>query len=542
MAGWNFAELWEAIADKFPDAQAQVQGDRRYSWREFDSRADGVAHHLLAGGAVRQDKVALYLYNCPEYMEGCYAAFKAGMVPVNTNYRYLDDELVYLWDNADAVAVVFHGTFADRVAAVKDRLPGVRHWIWVDDGSGPRPDWADDYEQVAASAPGRVVPDWGRSGDDVVMIYTGGTTGMPKGVMWRQDDLIGVTCATGNPKLAQDPDAVGGVAAIVEDLAEPGPAGLPACPLMHGTGWFTANIFLTQAGSVVTLVDRSLDWNEVLETIEREHVGALTIVGDAFAKPMVRALDANPGKWDISSLVLIASSGVMWSEQSKEDLLRHNPGMLLIDTFSSSEAIGMGSSVSAGTSAERTAHFALGEGCKVFADDGTPVEPGSGERGRVAVPGRVPIAYYKDPEKSAATFITYEGVRYSMPGDYATIEADGSITLLGRGSVCINTGGEKVFPEEVEEALKTDDAVADAVVVGVPDEKFGEAITAVVEPVPGAAVDESALIAHVKGLLAHYKAPKRVLSIDTIGRAPNGKVDYKRMKQYAVDELGITLD
>ncbi len=538
MAGWNFAELWEAIADKFPDAQAQVQGDRRSSWREFDTRADGLARHLLDGGAVHQDKVAMYLYNCPEYMEACYAAFKAGLVPVNTNYRYLDDELVYLWDNADAVAVVFHGTFTDRVEGVRDRLPGVRHWLWVDDGSGPRPDWAEDYESAAATTTERVVPAWGRSGDDVVMIYTGGTTGMPKGVMWRQDDLIGVTCSTGNPMLAADPDEVGGVPAFIDSITQPGPPGLPACPLMHGTGWFTANIFLTQAGSIVTLVDRSLDWNEVLDTIEREHVGALTIVGDAFAKPMVRALDAKPGGWDLSSLVLIASSGVMWSEPAKEDLLRHNPGMLLVDTFSSSEAIGMGSSVSAGGSAEKTAHFALGEGCKVFADDGTPVEAGSGVRGRVAVPGRVPIAYYKDPEKSAATFITHDGVRYSMPGDYATVEADGTITLLGRGSVCINTGGEKVFPEEVEEALKTHGSVADAVVVGVPDEKFGEAITAVVEPAAGATLDEAALIAHVKSHLAGYKAPKRVLDIDTIGRAPNGKVDYKRMKQYALDAIG----
>ena len=199
----------------------------------------------------------------------------------------------------------------------------------------------------------------------------------------------------------------------------------------------------------------------------------------------------------------------------------------------------MGSSISAGGAAERTAHFSLGEGCKVFSDAGIPLEPGSGERGRVAVPGRVPIAYYKDPDKSAATFITHDGVRYSMPGDYATVEADGTITLLGRGSVCINTGGEKVFPEEVEEALKTDDSVSDAVVVGVPDDRFGEAITAVVEPVGGATVDEASLIEHVKNHLAHYKAPKRILPIDTIGRAPNGKVDYKRMKQYAMAELGI---
>jgi len=539
MAGWNFADLWEAVADRFPDAQAQVQGDRRDTWRQFDQNADALAQHLLDGGAQQQDKVALYLYNCPEYMQSAYAAFKAALVPVNTNYRYLDDELVYLWDNADAIAVVFHGTFADRIAAVKDRVPKVRHWIWVDDGSGPCPDWAEDHGEVVARTTERVSPPWGRSGDDIVMIYTGGTTGMPKGVMWRQDDLIAVTCSTGNPKLAQDAEASGGAVAIAADLTGPGAPGLPACPLMHGTGWFSANIYLTQGGSVVTLEDRSLDWIEVLDTVEREKVGALSIVGDAFAKPMVRTLDDNPGRWDLSSLVIVASSGVMWSESVKADMLRHNPGMFLVDTFSSSEAIGMGSSISAGGAAERTAHFSLGEGCKVFSDAGIPLEPGSGERGRVAVPGRVPIAYYKDPDKSAATFITHDGVRYSMPGDYATVEADGTITLLGRGSVCINTGGEKVFPEEVEEALKTDDSVSDAVVVGVPDDRFGEAITAVVEPVGGATVDEASLIEHVKNHLAHYKAPKRILPIDTIGRAPNGKVDYKRMKQYAMAELGI---
>ncbi len=539
MAGWNFAELWEGIADRFPDATAQVQGDRRLTWAEFDRRADGLARSLLDGGAVHQDKVALYLYNCPEYLEGCFAAYKAGLVPVNTNYRYLDDELAYLWDNADAIAVVFHGCFTERVEAVRARLPKVRHWIWVDDGSGPRPDWAEDYETMAGAADGRTVAPWGRSGDDILMIYTGGTTGMPKGVMWRQDDLVGALCSTGNPELARSPEEAGGVEAIVAALEGPGVPGLPACPLMHGTGWFTASIYLTQAGSVVSLVDRHLDWVELLDTIEREKVGALTIVGDAFAKPILAQLDAHPGRWDLSSLLLISSSGVMWSEQSKQGLLGHHPNMFLIDSFSSSEAIGMGQSVSAAGAAEKTAHFALGAGAMVFDDEGRPVAPGSGERGRVAIPGRVPIGYYKDPEKSAATFITHDGVRYSMPGDYATVEADGSITLLGRGSVCINTGGEKVFPEEVEEALKTHTTVADAVVVGVPDDKFGEAITAVVEPAPDMVLDPGELIAHVKAHLAHYKAPRTVLEIDTIGRAPNGKVDYKRMKAFALHTLGI---
>jgi fatty-acyl-CoA synthase len=538
MSGWNFADLWEAAAARFADSPALVQGDRRLTWSELDQRADGLAAFLIDGDTSQQDKVALYLYNCPEYMEATFAAYKAGLAPVNTNYRYLDDELAYLWDNADAVAVVFHGSFTERVEAVRDRVPRVRHWLWVSDGEGECPDWAVPYEKVATPTTRRAVAPWGRSGDDILMIYTGGTTGMPKGVMWRQDDLIRATCATGNALLAQDPDEVGGAEGALAALGGPGQPGLPACPLMHGTGWFTANMYLTQGGSVVCTENHHLDVEELLDTIERERVGALTIVGDAFAKPIVAALDASPGRWDLTCLKLVTSSGVMWSETTKKGLLHHNPGMLLIDSFSSSEALGMGQSISSAGAEERTAHFMLGAGAKVFDDGGRPVEPGSGERGRVAVPGHVPLGYYKDPEKSAATFVQFEGVRYSMPGDYATVEADGTITLLGRGSVCINTGGEKVFPEEVEEVLKTHPQVADAVVVGVPDDKFGEAITAIVEAESGP-IDEDELVSHVRDHLAHYKAPKRVLFIDTIGRAPNAKVDYKRMKEYALAELAL---
>jgi fatty-acyl-CoA synthase len=270
-------------------------------------------------------------------------------------------------------------------------------------------------------------------------------------------------------------------------------------------------------------------------------VNTIAIVGDAFAKPMVRSLDANPGRWDITSLVIVSSSGVMFSEGAKQGLLAHQPGMMIIDAFSSSEAVGMGQSVSTAAGASVTAKFTVGEHTKVITDDGRSVEPGSGETGRVAVGGFQPIGYYKDEAKSAATFIMFEGKRYSVPGDYATVEADGSLTLLGRGSVCINTGGEKVYPEEVEEVLKTHESVADAVAVGIPDDKFGEAITAVVELIPGADFDESAIVVHVKGKLAAYKAPKRVLSIDTIGRAPNGKVDYKRLKGWAADQVGVDL-
>jgi acyl-CoA synthetase (AMP-forming)/AMP-acid ligase II len=537
--GWNFAEIWERIAVKFPDAPALVHGDREITWRQMDERANGLAAHLLAAGAGHQDKVALYLYNCPEYMETSYACYKAGLVPVNTNYRYVEDELRYLWDNADAVVVVFHGTFVDRVEKIRADLPRIHTWLWVDDGSGPCPDWAIPYETAASPTPTRTYGPVPRSGDDILMIYTGGTTGMPKGVMWRQDDLIRATCATGNPNFVKDPADVGGYDTIIDALTEPGVPGLPACPLMHGTGWFVTNIYLVQAGSVVTLTDRKFNVIELLDTIERRKVGALTIVGDAFAKPIVAALDAEPGRWDLSSLVLVTSSGVMWSEPVKEAMLRHHPGMLLIDVFSSSEAIGLGQSVSAAGAEAKTARFALGENARVITEDGRDVEPGSGEKGRVAVRGFTPIGYYKDPEKSAATFVTLDGKRYSIPGDWATVDADGTINLLGRGSVCINTAGEKVFPEEVEEVLKEHPSVYDAVVVGVPDERFGEAITAVVEPKPGVTIDDEALIAHVKEHLAAYKAPKRVLVVDTIGRAPNAKVDYARWKTYALDQLGL---
>ncbi len=537
MGDWNFADVWEVVADTLPDATAQVQGDRRYTWAEMDRRADGIAAALLAGDVQEQDKVAQYLYNCPEYLESMFGIFKAGLVPVNTNYRYTDDELVYLWDNADAVAVIFHGTFTETIERIQPRVPRVRHWLWVDDGAGPCPDWATPYEDAAASAGSRVRGPWGRSGDHIYMLYTGGTTGMPKGVMWRQDDIF---CTLNAAALGVRYDEDGTPEDARTALAEAGPGltGMPACPLMHGTGAFTSFGTLNGGGCVVTLVNRSFDPVELLETVEREGVNAIAIVGDAFAKPILRALDENPGRWDISSLMAIISSGVMWSEETKQGLLRHHAGMLLVDAFSSSEALGMGQSVSSAGGTSKTAKFVLGDNARVITDDGRDVEPGSGEIGRVAVKGRTPVGYYKDEEKTKATFVEIDGQRYSIPGDYATVEADGTLRLLGRGSVCINTGGEKVYPEEVEEVLKRHPAVRDAVAVGVPDDKFGEAVTAVVEPQPGEAVDESDVIAHVKAHLAPYKAPKRVVTVDTIGRAPNGKVDYKGLRQLAQEQVG----
>ena len=534
MPGWNFADIWETIAEAQPDAPALVHGETRRTWGEFDARASGVAQWLLDLGVERQDKVAHYLYNATEFMESMFGIFRAGLAPVNTNYRYADDELLYLWDNADAVAVVFHGAFTDRVESLRPKLPKIKGWLWVDDGNSPCPTWATPYEQAAAAGtPGaKTQGPWGRDGDDLYMLYTGGTTGMPKGVMWRQDDIFGSLNESNGFPYPVEPD----YPLVAKLRAEQGPGlkAVPACPLMHGTGAFTSFNALDGGGCIVTLTNRTFDPEELVATIDREKVNAVAIVGDAFAKPILRALDESPGKYDISSLIMIVSSGVMWSQETKEGLLKHHPGMLLVDAFSSSEALGMGSSVSGAGNTAKTAKFMVGQNAIVITDDGRLVEPGSGEIGMVGVKGRTPLGYYKDPEKSAKTFRTIDGVRYSIPGDYATVEADGSLKLLGRGSVCINTGGEKVYPEEVEEVLKTHPSIRDAVAVGVPDEKWGEAITAMVELHDGAELDEADVVAHVKSRLAAYKAPKRVLPVDTIGRAPNGKVDYKRLRAEAV--------
>ncbi|HEY2430902.1 MAG TPA: AMP-binding protein [Acidimicrobiales bacterium] len=537
MAGWNYADVWEVVAETVPDVPALVQGEQRRSWAETDQRANGVARALLDLGVGAQDKVAQYLYNCPEYLESVFGAFKAGLVPVNTNYRYGDDELVYLWDNADTVAVVFHGSFSERSERLRPRLPRIKGWLWVDDGSGPCPDWAIAYEDAVKSAIEPVAPPWGRSGDDLYLLYTGGTTGMPKGVMCRQDDLFSALNAAAPIK--HDEEA--GLAGVRRAITGSGPVFLHACPLMHGTGAFTAFTGLSSGGTVVLLAGRAFDPEEFVSTVATEGVNNTSIVGDAFAKPILRVLDEAPGRWDISSLDVVLSSGVMWSEPTKQGLLRHHPGMLLVDSFASSEALGMGRSISSAEGRARTARFVLGRNARVVGEDGRDVVPGSGEVGLLAVRGRNPVGYYKDPDKTAQTFRTIDGARYSIPGDNATVDADGTLRVLGRGSVCINTGGEKVFPEEVEEVVKLHPAVRDAIVVGVPDERFGEAICAVVEVAPDAALEPDDIVAHVKGRLASYKSPRHVLVVETIGRAANGKADYGRLRIMAAAAHGIEI-
>ncbi|HET9692541.1 MAG TPA: AMP-binding protein [Acidimicrobiales bacterium] len=535
MGDFNFADAWETIAGAIPDRAAQRHDGRTQTWAEFDRRAAALAADLQDAGLGHQAKVAAYLYNGPEYLESYYAAWKVAAVPVNTNYRYGPEEVAYLMGNADAEAVVFDTSFTSVVEAVRDRLPLVKRWYAV----GPDvPGWAVAYEEVVGS--GATPAPVERSGDDLLLLYTGGTTGMPKGVMWRQDDLWGVLGGGGSPFVGTGP--VEGYDELRQRVAASDEAAqvrmFPACPLMHGTGQFSAFIALSLGGMVVTDsgLARHFDPERLWQLAADERIVQLTIVGDAFARPMLAALDANPGRWELGSLMLINSSGVMWSQEVKDGLAKHLPTTFFFDSLGSSEAVGLGASVAGAGAKAATASFQLGAGARVVGPDDRDVTPGSGEQGLIALPGHIPLGYYKDEAKTAATFRTIDGTRYTLPGDWATVDADGGIHLLGRGSVVINTGGEKVFPEEVEEAVKRFGGVADAVAVGVPDERFGEVICALVEPeTPGATIDRDALVEHVRSSLARYKAPRLVFTVDSINRSPSGKVDYKALKALAVE-------
>jgi fatty-acyl-CoA synthase len=528
---WNFGDILDGIGGVLPpDAPALIHGEDRVSWGELTARSNNLARALLARGARPDDKVAFYMRNRCEYLVALAACFKARLVHVNVNYRYLDDELHYILDNSDARFAVYGEEFVEHVDTLRGRLPKLSHWLQI---GGDTPDFAEDFGALCAAGDGEPL-EIERSPDDLLFIYTGGTTGMPKGVMWRAEDLWGALSAGGT--LA----ASGGVPPAsldvhVMNVAKHGPGSvqIPACPLMHGTGLLTAILNMAGGGSCITLTKPSFDAEELFDTAERHRAESLVIVGDAFAKPMLNALEANPGRWDLSSIKVVLSSGVMWSREVKEGLLAQYDGGLLADMFGSSEAVGFGSSVSSKAGGTKTAVFRIGDACKVFTEDHREVAPGSGERGFIARTGPIPVGYYKDPEKTAKTFPTIDGVRYSVPGDWCTVEADGTLNLLGRGSVCINTAGEKVYPEEVEEALKTHPDVEDALVVGLDDEKWGQAVTGVVQLRPGASFAEQALRHHVRERLAGYKTPKRLFAVEKMFRAPNGKADYKGARAFA---------
>jgi acyl-CoA synthetase (AMP-forming)/AMP-acid ligase II len=530
---FNFADLFEAIVDTTPERTALVTGGERRTFAELEDRANRLAHHLLDAGIGEGDHVGIYAYNGVEWVEGMVALYKIRAVPVNINYRYVENELQYLCENADLVAIIMQREFASRVAAIRDRLPMLRHLLISDDGSGASTEGLEfvDYEEAIASGrPGRDFAE--RSGDDIHMIYTGGTTGMPKGVMWRQEDIFFALCggidAYTNEKM-QRPEEMRERAAA---SAGPG-VNFPIAPLMHGAGQVSTIRGLI-AGDTTVLMAK-FDPYDAWALVDREKVNVLGITGDAMARPLADALEEVHGQYDFTSLVSIGSSAAIFSQSIKDQLMALLPNILVVDSIGATET-GMngikiaekGEAPHGGPATVKPSRDSI-----VIDDDMNLVKPGSGVIGRVARTGNIPLGYYKDPERSAETFITVDGTRYAIPGDFATVEADGQVTLLGRGSIVINSGGEKVFPEEVEGVLKGHPDVFDVLVVGVPDERWGERVAAVVQPRQGREPSVDELDAHCRKQIAAYKSPKQVFLVERISRAPSGKPDYPWAKEYA---------
>jgi fatty-acyl-CoA synthase len=531
----HFATIWESIADAVPEHTAIVQGDRRVSWADYDETAARLAQAFLDAGLGADSKVAMFLYNSPEYVETQFAALKIRGVPVNVNYRYLDDELYYLLDNADAEAIVFHTSLAPRIAAVRDRLPKLKLAVQVDDGGEALADVPHYADLVTATEPAERIP---RAWDDTYMFYTGGTTGMPKGVMYEIGHFTEQFVSQMPMFLGLEPiDGAEGAAPAARRLVDEGRAmvAMSGPPLMHGTGCWLGQMAPQLFGATAVLsASRSFDADDILTTVANERVNQLIIVGDAFARPMLRRLDEleadGDTSLDLSSLAIVISSGAMWATEVKQGLLRHIPHAMLIDVLGSTEG-GMAMNITTADNATETAKFSAQPTTKVFDEDDNEVEPGSGTMGMVATSGIVPVGYYKDTEKSDRTFRTIDGVRWSFPGDWALVEADGTMTLLGRGSQCINSGGEKIFPEEVEEAVKAHDAVADCLIFGEPDERFGERVVGVVSLEPGTDIATSDLREAARDHLASFKLPKELVIVDEIPRSPNGKADYPQAKE-----------
>ncbi len=528
--GFNIADLFERAVDAVPDRIAVVCDGRRLTYREFDEEANRLAHHLLAEGFGKGDHIGIYGQNSLEWIVAMVASFKVRAIPININFRYVEDELAYLFDNADLVALVHGREYIDRIAAVKDRTPELRHFICMDDDGDAdlatigAITWADAVAHGDASR-----PQLERSDDDEYVLYTGGTTGMPKGVVWRHEDVFyalggGVDAYT-NERITHGHQLAEKAAATENPMIALNPA-----PLMHGAAQWGTLRFLFEGGTAALV--RRFDPELVWSTIEAEKVNTILITGDAMARPLLECLEADPERWDLSSLVVVSSSAVVFSPALKEQLFEFLPNILIVDAIGSSES-GMngmviqtkGQTMNQGGGGPTVT---AGRDAVVLDDDLRPLVPGSGEVGRLARGGNIPLEYYKDPAKTATTFVTgADGSRYVVAGDFARLEDDGTITLLGRGSACINSGGEKIYPEEVESVLKSHPDVYDILVVGVPDDRWGQAVCAVVQPRDLSAPPTlESLAEYARAHVARYKVPRHLVVCEEIVRSPSGKPDY----------------
>ena len=527
----NLADIFEVVVDSVPDREALVVGfgERRLTFAELDERANRLAHHLAGAGIGVGDHVAAYLYNGSEFIETMLAAFKLRAAVVNVNYRYVAKELEYVLRDSDAKAVVYDTRFTTTLAEVEGELPLLGARLAV--GEGETVTGSMPYEEaLAAGSPVR--PQISRTGDDLYLLYTGGTTGMPKGVMWRHDDILAAGLG--------DLDG----AATTDEQRERARAGrdrhLPACPLMHGAAQWVALATFFGGSTVILSTDTRLDAGRLVELIATERATIVTIIGDAVGRPLADAAAERPDL-DLTAVRVILNSGATVSPPVKDDLMARMPGAFIYDTYGSSESGTFAKSTSGTGNTPTQGRFAPGKEAVVLDDDLRPVKPGSGVVGRLARGGAVALGYYNDPDKTATTFPVIDGIRFIVTGDHATVEPDGTIQVLGRGSACINTGGEKVYPDEVEAALKSHPEIADAMVVGTPDERFGERVVALVVVRKAIGKDDGVpadLDDHVRRQVAGYKAPRQVFAVEAVERFPSGKPDYAWARELASSLAG----
>ncbi|MFI5364368.1 MAG: acyl-CoA synthetase [Candidatus Binatia bacterium] len=532
---FNVADLVEAATDRVPDREVLVCGPDRLTYAQLDARANRLAHYFQFVGLGRNAHIGIYGFNSARWVEAMLAAYKIRAVPINVNYRYVENELLYLFDNADLTAVVHDAQFAPRIASVRAQLPQLQHFIAIDDGSGQDGAGLGSVAYADALAQGSPARDFEpRSGDDLYILYTGGTTGKPKGVMWRQHDVI-FTLGGGIDHVTKEPAE--SPATLTDKISDYYLTMAPLAPLMHGAAqWAVLGPLFT--GTNVVLWSGSFNPHAVWRMVERERVNTLSLTGDAMARPLIEAL-AEPGvSYDLSSIMVITSTAAVFSPSVKAQYLERFPNAMLMDAVGSSEQgfTGMCTVTKESLAQEsptRGIRINPGRDVAVVDERWQRVAPGSGVIGKLARGGNVPLGYYKDPQKTAETFVQIEGHRWAVPGDYAIVEADGTIVVLGRGSVSINSGGEKIFPEEVEGVLKSHPAVFDALVVGVPDERWGSRVAALVQLRPGRRATLDEVAAHCRTYIAGFKVPRELHVVEQIRRSPSGKPDYPWAQQTA---------
>ena len=524
----NIADLAEHAIDAVPDRVALICADEQLTYAQLGEKANRLAHYLIDRGVKKDDKVGLYCRNRIEIVIAMLGIVKAGAILVNVNFRYVEGELRYLFDNSDMVALVHERRYSDRVANVLPDTPNVKTTLVVEDGSGndfQRYGGVEFYSAIAQGSPER---DFGeRSADDIYLLYTGGTTGFPKGVMWRHEDIYrvlfgGTDFATG--EFVKDEYDLAKAAA-----ANPPMIRYPIPPMIHGAT--QSSTWMSIFAGQTTVLAPEFDADEVWRVVHDHKVNLLFFTGDAMARPLLDAL-IKDNDYDLSSLFLLASTAALFSPSIKDKLLELLPNRVITDSIGSSETgFGGTSVVAAGQTHTGGPRVTIDHRTVVLDEDGNEVKPGSGVRGFIAKKGNIPVGYYKDEKKTAETFRTINGVRYAIPGDYAQVEEDGTVTMLGRGSVSINSGGEKIYPEEVEAALKAHPDVFDALVVGVPDPRYGQHVAAVVQARPGSRPTLSALDSFVRSEIAGYKVPRSLWLVDEVKRSPAGKPDYRWAKE-----------